>query len=314
MEAPLVSVVIVTWNRKDDLLETIASVYDQVYQNVEIVVVDNASTDGTIDALRQSYPSVRIVALEKNLGASGGRNPGITAAQGEIVFLLDSDASLDRNTLAHVVRKFQANPEIGVIYCKIVNAYTKRLDDIGGGWSFTEKDKADQDLEFYSYSFSEGGSAIRKQVFEKAGLFWNFLFFGFEGEELSLRVWDAGYKILYYPTALVYHRVSPSERVQGAKRLYFNLRNMLYIFLVRYPWWMVAIFAPLKIGTSLVQGVRGRCIPQFLGALLDVVRHMPYLLAERQPIRNETALAYMRLLREHGRLSWDLVSWFKYKT
>jgi GT2 family glycosyltransferase len=209
VETPLVSVIIVTWNRKEDVLETIQSIYDQTYPNYEVVVVDNASTDGTVAALRQAYPAVRIVALDQNVGASGGRNPGIVATRGEIIFLLDSDASLDCDALTNVVRKFQTEPDVGVIYCKIVNAYTKELDNIGCGWSFTEKDKADQNLEFLSYSFAEGGSALRKKVFDRVGLFWDLLFFGGEGEELSLRVWDAGYKILYYPAAIVYHRVSP---------------------------------------------------------------------------------------------------------
>jgi GT2 family glycosyltransferase len=313
-ESPLVSVVIVTWNRKDDLLTTVGSIHEQSYRHYEIVVVDNASTDGTVEALQRMHPAVRIVALPKNLGASGGRNPGITAARGEIIFLLDSDASLGRDTLVSVVQKFQANPRVGAIYCKIVNAYTGQLDDVGGGWSFTEKDKADQDREFLSYSFSEGGSAIRKEVFEHAGLFWEPLFFGGEGEELSLRIWDAGYQILYCPSALVYHRVSPRERVASDARLYFNLRNMLYIFLVRYPWWMVAFFAPLKIGASLVQGLRRRRPHHIIKALFDVTRQLPFLLGERQPIRNQTARDYIRLLREHGRLSWDLMSWLKYKT
>lgn len=313
MEAPLVSIVIVTWNRRDDILETIQSVHAQSYQNYEIIVVDNASTDGTVEVLQELYPNVKVIALSENLGASGGRNPGIAAAKGEIIFLLDSDASLGHDTLEHVVAKFQAEPHVGAIYCKIVNASTQELDNNGGGWSFTEKAKAKQEVEFLSYSFSEGGSAIRKKVFDQVGVFWDLLFFGNEGEELSLRIWNAGYKVLYYPTALVYHRVSPHKRTERGKRLYFNLRNMLYIFFVRYPWWMVAIFAPLKIGASIVQGARRGCSQQVLWALRDVIRQIPFLLQQRQPISDETARTYMKLLRDHGRLSWDLATWLKYK-
>ena len=313
METPLVSIVIVTWNRKEDVLAAVQSVYDQIYPNCEIVVVDNAATDGTVNALREAYPAVRIIALDQNLGASGGRNPGITAARGEIIFLLDSDAGLSHDTLTKTVRKFQAEPDVGVIACKVVNAYTRELDNIAG-WIFSEKDKADKNLEFLSYSFSECGCAIRREAFDRAGLFWDQLFFGGEGEELSLRVWDAGYKILYYPKALVYHRVSPQERLEGGERLYFELRSMLYIYLVRYPWWMVILFTPLKIGTSLVKGARRGYLRQILKALLDVTRQVPFLLKQRHPISNRTARHYVNLLREHGRLRWDLVTWLKYKT
>ena len=107
MGSPLVSVVIITWNRKDDVLESVQSIYKQNYQNVEVVVVDNGSTDGTADALAQVFPAVKIVTLNRNTGVSEGRNLGVAAATGEVIFFLDSDASLGHDTLSNIVRKFQ---------------------------------------------------------------------------------------------------------------------------------------------------------------------------------------------------------------
>jgi GT2 family glycosyltransferase len=311
MEAPLISVAIVTWNRKEDVLTTIQSVYDQSYQNYEIIVVDNSSTDGTVETVRQVYPDVRVVALERNLGATGGRNAAVAAAHGEIVFFLDSDASLGQDTLATTAEKFKAEQGLGVVACKVINAYTQQLDDVGGR---IFSDKVEAEMEFVSYSFSECGCAIRKEVFEQAGLFWDFLFFGREGEELGLRIWDAGYTILYSPDTVVYHRVSPNKRVAGGKREYFDLRNSLYVYLVRYPWWLLMGLAPLRLGASLVRGVRRGHLQQVLEAVLDVIRHLPYLWHIRRPVSNETAYRYVRLQREHGPLSWDLVSWIKHKS
>jgi len=313
MEMPLISVVVVTWNRKEDILETVKSIYDQAYSNVEIVIVDNGSTDGTVEALRQAYPKVRLVELNRNIGIVSGRNNGIAATRGDIIFCLDSDASLGQDTLIRIVRKFQSESWLGVINCKIVNAYTRELDSIAG-WAYTENDKADQDLEFLSYSFSEGGCAIRKKVLDQVGLFWELLFFGREGEELSLRVWEAGYKILYYPKAIVYHRASQRKRLIGSEREYYSLRNCLYIYLVRYPWWLLIRFVPLRIGVSFVRGVRRGYLKQTLRALLDVIKQLISLLKQRRPISNETARYYLKLEREHGPLRWDLTSWFKYKS
>lgn len=310
---PLVSVVIVTWNRQEDILKTVQSVYDQSYRNVEIIVVDNASTDDSVEALSQAYPDANIIRLDRNMGPTGGRNAGVVASQGDIIFILDSDASVERDTLTKVVRKFQADQNLGVIACKVVNYYTKQFDSVAG-WIFSEKDKIDQDKEFLSWSFSECGCAIRKSAFNKAGLFWDFLFFGREGEDLAVRIWDAGYRILYSPEALVYHRVSSSERVKGGNRLYYDLRNSLYVYLVRYPWWMAAGFVSLKVALSLVKGLRGGCSSTVLRAFLDVIRHFPFLLKERKPISNKTAIHYIKLQREHGPLRWDLVSWLKCKT
>ncbi len=311
-ELPLVSVLIVTWNRREDVLETVQSVYDQAYPSFEVIVVDNGSTDGTVEAVRQAFSAVRLVALDRNMGISSGRNAGIRVARGDFIFCLDSDASPDPDAISNLVRKFQAEPQVGVINSKIVNAYTNTLDN-GPGWVYTEKQKAKQDTEFLSFNFSEGGAAVRKAVFDQVGPFWDLLFFGCEGQELSLRVWDAGYKVLYYPKAIVYHRASPQARVADAERDYLFFRNSLYIYIARYPWWVLLWYAPLKTAVALVRSSKRGYLRRILRALLDVLRQLPVLLEERRPIRSETARLILKMQRQHGPLSWDLVSWFKYK-
>ena len=311
MQYPRVSVLIATWNRREDVLEAVESVHDQAYPYYEVIVVDNASNDGTVEALRTAFPEIKLVILDRNLGASGGRNRGVAVAEGDIVFLLDSDASLGHDTLNHIVNKFRAEPEVGVITCKILNAQTKTLDP--NTWIFTEKSKIDLDSEFLSFSFCECGAAIRKEIFDRVGMFWELLFFGREGEDLSLLVLDAGYKILYSPKAIVYHRASPQKRITGCERLYLDLRNTLYIYLARYPWWMFAWFSPLKIATSVLKSARRGCMRQTLRALQEVARQMPNLLDQRTPIKKETARFYLKLQREHGSLAWDLASWLKHK-
>jgi GT2 family glycosyltransferase len=212
-----------------------------------------------------------------------------------------------------VVNKFQVVPDVGVLACKVVNAATRQLDR-HAGWIYAERDKVDQNREFLSYSFSECGCAFRQEVFERAGVFSDLLFFGREGEELSLRIWDAGYKILYFPSALVYHRVSPQEQVIGGRRAYYDLRNALFVYLLRYPWWLFLIIAPLRVGAALLRAVRRGQLGHAWQALHDVTRQLPLLLRQRHPIRHETARLYLRLLREHGPLHWDLASWLRHKT
>jgi len=310
---PFVTILIITWNRKNDVMETIQSIYDQSYRNFEIIVVDNGSIDGTVQALGEMYPQVRTVSLEKNMGVSIGRNEGISIARGDIIFLLDSDGSPDQDTLRKIVNRMQEDPGIGVINCKIVNASTRKLDG-GPGWVYSAKMVALQDEEFSSYSFSEGGAAIRKDVLDKTGLFWDYLFFGCEGQELSLRILDAGYTILYYPAAVVFHRASPNARVNEMQRDSHNLRNSLSLFLVRLPWWLFLMLAPLKIFAKLLKGIRRGYLHKILGALRDFIRQIPVLLKQRAPIRDETARVYFKMLRKQGPLSWDFLTWLKEKT
>lgn len=310
---PLVTILIVTWNRRDDVLETVQSIYAQSYRNFEVIVVDNGSIDKTVETLAQTYPQVRTVSLEKNMGVSIGRNEGIALAGGEIIFLLDSDGSLEQDTLHIIVSKLKNDTTIGAINCKIVNASTRKLDG-GPGWVYSSKMVALQDQEFISYSFSEGGAAIRKLVLDKVGMFWDFLFFGCEGQELSLRILDAGYSILYFPAAIVYHRASPHARVNEKERDSYNLLNSLSIYLVRFPWWLFALLTPIKIFAKLFKGIRRGYLRSVLSALRSFIRHIPYLLKQRSPIRNITARAYLKMLREQGPLSWDFFTWLREKT
>jgi GT2 family glycosyltransferase len=150
-------------------------------------------------------------------------------------------------------------------------------------------------------------------VLDRVGLFWELLFFGREGEDIALRVLDGGYDILYFPKAVVYHRPSSKNRIVGGKQEYYNLRNSLYIYLVRYPWWMLLFFIPIKIMTSLVRCLKNGYLNHFSKALFDVIRKLPTLFNERHPISNATARRYLKLARKHGPLAWNLTSWIKNK-
>ena len=312
IEDPLVSIVIITWNRRTEVLETINSILRQKYARYEIILVDNGSVDNTVEAVLQSYPQVNVIPLDRNLGVSA-RNMAIRVAHGEIVFCLDSDASLGEHSIENVVAKFRSEPQVGVINSKIVSAITQQIDHVAG-WSYSERDLEDQDKEFLSFSFSEGGAAFRREVFDKAGYFWEPLFFGGEGLEFSLRVLDAGYDILYFPDSIVYHRAADSSRMSGRQLDSALFRNYLCIYLVRFPWWLLGLFFPARICVSLVRGMRHGYFPQMLGTLYDFVKRIPLLLQERHPIRNETAVHYVKLMRQHGPLRWDLITWLKYKT
>jgi len=309
----MISVVIAAWNRKEDVLQTVAAVYGQDHRDFEIIVADNGSTDATAEALSASFPDVRLVRLPENRGATGGRNAGIAVARGDIILCLDSDASPERGALRVLAQKFASDPSIGVVNSKIINAATRDFDPTAG-WAYSEEQKARSDEEFFSHNFSETGCAIRREVLDKVGMFCEKLFFGREGEELALRVLDAGYKILYCPSAVVLHRASPQKRIASAERRYYDFRNSLYIYILRYPWWMLVWFLPLKVAAECVKGVKQRRFDWIARALHDTVREFPSLMRERKPIRGDTARAYLHFQREQGALSWNLFRWLKYKT
>lgn len=307
---PKVSVVIVTWNRKDDVLETLATVYGQVYKHFEVVLVDNASEDDTVAVVSQRYPGINIVQLEENRGAAGGRNPGIRAARGDIVFLLDSDASIQSDTLLVIVDYLERHPDISGVTCKVLIEATGEIDR--ASWLFSEIDMADSDKEFVSYAFCEGASAFRREVFDSIDLFWEFLFYGREGEELAVRAFGAGHPIIYLPSAVVFHRVSPDRRIDVEHQLYYDLRNALAIYLRNYPLWFLAFVAPLKVTTSIVKGIKYRKLHSIWRAIKDVVTNLSVILRQRRAIGHRAAWRYFQHQRAHGPFRWNIVSWLKY--
>lgn len=309
---PLVSVVIATWNRRQDVLETIASIYRQDYTRFEIIVVDNASTDGTADEICASFPDVTLICLPENRGASGGRNAGMQQARGKYILCLDSDASPDYGTLRAIITAFEEDHTVGVVNSKVVNAFTRDFDPIAG-WAYSENQKRKSNEEFYTHIFSETGCAFRRDALLRTGMFWERLFFGREGEELALRMLDAGYRILYCPSAVVLHRASPQKRIASVERRYNDFYNAMQIYLVRYPWWLLVWMLPLKVATELVKELRQRQMHWVFKALWHIVCEVPELWAERKPIHNRTALNYLHFQREQGSLSWDLASWLKFK-
>ncbi len=92
------------------------------------------------------------------------------------------------------------------------------------------------------------------------------------------------------------------------------MMNSLCIYFVRYPWWMFFLSAPLKLGAVTLRGTRRGYLREVFSAFLGFIRHLPFLWKHRHPIRNDTALSYLKLLHEQGPLSWDLLTWLKHKT
>src|SRR3990170_4629146 len=114
MKNPLVSVVILTWNRKDDLLETVAELKESTYAPIEIIVVDNGSNDGTQEEINEKFSEVNFIRLEKNVGIAG-YNIGMKKARGEYVVLLDSDSFPDRKAIERMVAVFESDSQIGAV-------------------------------------------------------------------------------------------------------------------------------------------------------------------------------------------------------
>ena len=226
-----ISVIIVCHNRVAELRDCLGSVLRQTLTPDEIIVVDNSSTDGTGALFAAGgefvHPGVTYLRSETNLGVAGGRNLGIRRATGDLLLFIDDDAMLvPVDAIARVDRRFGEDGGIGVLAFKVIDhaSRTIRRDE------FPHADKAlDSDTEFETTYFIGAGHAIRKQVFALCGLYPDDYFYGMEELDLSFRALDRGFRIVFFPGAVVWHKRSPRGRVAHELKWVHCYRNRLAV-------------------------------------------------------------------------------------
>ncbi|MDG5815009.1 glycosyltransferase family 2 protein [Chitinispirillales bacterium ANBcel5] len=244
---PLVSLLILNWNGEDLLEECIDSLRKTEYCAIEIIIVDNASTDKSVEIISQ-YKDIRLVVNSTNLGYSAGNNVGFQHARGKYVVTLNNDMIVEPNWLNSPIKFLEKNPGIGVISCRQMNYYCREKID---GLYHTIK----ADLSLMPYGFkttfnsnmtltskpgyvisANGGSAIiRKSLIDQLGGFDPDFFAYMEETDFCLRAFLHGWKCLYDPEAVVYHREGYSFKKINALRYYYRERNRIWLLYKNYP-------------------------------------------------------------------------------
>ncbi len=209
----------------------------------EVIVADNASRDESLQLLARDYPEVKVVALPENRGFTGGNNAGIRAAQGEFIVLLNNDTEVDPHWLEEIIAAFERHPEAGLVASKMKlfdrrdTFHTAgdfyRLDGIPGNRGVWEIDRGQYDREEYVFSACGGSAAYRKSMLDQIGLLDEDFFYSCEDIDLAWRAQLAGWKCVYAPKAVVYHKLSATGG--GATASFYDGRNFIYVIAKDYP-------------------------------------------------------------------------------
>lgn len=297
---PLVSFVVATFNRKDVLRETLRLVLQQDYEPKEVVVVDNHSADGTDEMMRSEFSaeSLEYVRLPENKGAAGGKNEGIRRAKGKFIIITDDDALLEsKDATARIVERFNADADVGLLNLKSINFYTRQIDRK----EFPHVDKRlDAGEEFETSYFVGTGHAVRREVLDKAGLYCDDFFpYAFEELDWSFRIIDAGFKIVYFPGAVVLHKKDPGGRVCEKAMWARMLENRIRTSVRNLPWRYV-IASSLVWAGFVTFKARGdvRVVAE---AVWRIARDARRLSRQRRPI---TAESLAKIKRLRGRLAY----------
>lgn len=295
----LFSVIIPHWNGKQFLQPCLDALAAQTYPDIEVIIVDNASTDGSQAYIKEHYPSVRLIELNTNTGFTGACNAGMKAAKGDYVSLLNNDTEVDPNWVDAVVSAFERHPDAGMVASKML-LFNKRdhihttgdyftVDGRAGNRGVWQQDKGQFDQEEFVFSACGGSSAYRKEMLDQIGLLDDDFFFLLEDMDLGWRAQLAGWRCLYTPSAIVYHHLSATGG--GVTASYHDGRNQIYLLVKNYPpelWrryrWLI-LKAQWRQFMDAVRAWRGEAARARLRGMFAGLWGIPRMLKKRRQIQ-----------------------------
>ncbi len=304
MQTPLISIIIPNWNGAHHLPTCLDSLMRQTLQPegsgaaFEILVVDNDSHDDSLTVLAR-YPAVRTIALDRNHGFTGACNFGFQEAQGAIQVLLNNDTEVDTRWLEAIAAAFERDPSVGLVASKML-LFDRRdvfhtagdyvtLDGLTHNRGVWQRDEGQYDHAAYVFSACGGSAAYRRAMLDEIGILDDDFFFSFEDVDLAWRAQLAGWRCLYTPQAIVYHKLKASGG--GSIASFHDGRNRLYTLVKNYPadLWQKhkrqVVRAQLQIAREAVRMIRGAEAQATLRGILAGIAGIPKMLRKRRQIQ-----------------------------
>lgn len=280
------AVVIANWNGREYLARCLPALSAQTYQDFQIVVVDNGSTDGSIEWIRRWYPLVEIVALDRNYGFAAACNAGIRATAAELVVTLNNDTSPKPDFLAQLLDGVEQYPDVGMFAATlwldrglpVVDAAGLEVNRLGVAWNIAYgmplAGLAAEPCEVFGPC--AGAALYRRQVFRDVGLFDESYFAYLEDVELAWRARWAGWRCMWLPTAVVWHMHSATGGRNLPRKYWLLGRNRLWTILRHYPHPHLWYHVPLIVLNEVLTGVMGTILLRNAAPLrgrLSALRH-----------------------------------------
>lgn len=247
-----VAIAILGFNSKDYLAKFIPSVLQTNYDDFTLVYIDNASSDGSVELVQQSFPSVQIIVLDQNYGFAGGYNIGLKNVEASYYVLLNQDVEVTPNWLDTIILEMDIDNSIGAAQPKILHYNDKsKFDYAGASGGYIDKygypfcrgrifDTLEQDNHQYDGKqqiFWASGACLilRSELYQKVGGLDHDFFAHMEEIDLCWKIQNLGYKIYVFPESVVYHVGGSSLNYGSYKKIYLNYRNNLVMLMKNLP-------------------------------------------------------------------------------
>jgi GT2 family glycosyltransferase len=308
--SPTASIIIPHLNGRHHLDTCLTSLRRQTFPDFEILLVDNGSTDGTQEYVRQNFPEVKLIELGQNRGFTGACNAGWQAAQGQFILLLNNDTEADPRWLECILDAFGRYPRAGVIASKMLlfdrrdHFHTAgdyyRIDGMPGNRGVWQPDQGQYQREESVFAACGGAAAYRRQLLDEIGFLDDDFFFSCEDMDIAWRAHLAGWDVIYVPTAVVYHKLKATGGdVTGS---YYDGRNFLYLIWKNYPTtllrrhWRPILRNQLRLSGQALRAWRGAAARAKLRGQLAGLLGFFKMLPKRRRIQSNRRIADEALL------------------
>ncbi|WP_423128802.1 glycosyltransferase family 2 protein [Gaoshiqia sp. Z1-71] len=313
MKPPKVAIVILNWNGEKLLPQFLPSVIEYSRQDdVELIVADNHSSDGSIQVLKDQFPQVKILPLETNYGFARGYNEALKQIQARYYIVLNSDVEVSPNWIDPLVRAMDDDPTVAAVQPKILSWHQKDTFEYAGaaggfidklGFPFCrgrildvlEKDEGQYDQQISIFWASGACLAIRADLFHEAGGFDADFWAHMEEIDLCWRLKNRGYKILFVPESKVFHLGGGSLSYNNPRKLFLNFRNSLWLLYKNVPrrkFWKVMLTRMFLDGIAALRLLAEGNVKGFASvfkAHLAYYRELPVLRQKRRELREMSA-------------------------
>lgn len=318
MYNPKVNIIILNWNGKENTINCLEALKSTTYSNYEIIIVDNGSTDGSVQYFKENYSLIKLIENGKNLGFAEGNNVALREVlkreEIKYVSLLNNDTIVKPDWLEKLVNALEADEKIGACQPKILSLINPEMIDAVGisinrdGGAFqeghNEKDLGQYDKITEVFGVCAGAALYRVKMLNQIGLFDKDFFAYYEDVDLAIRARLFGWKSVCVPQAVIYHIHSATLGNDSPFKKYLLERNSYYYVIKSLPRKVILLFLISKArfifltSIDLTRNKKFNLIKSMIKGNIDALINLPHVISKRSDIQAK------RLISEEDFKTW----------